>query len=188
MSIEPDPLVDDERIIKAMANPLRWRLLLALDDGVASPIQLSRRLAEPLGRVSHHIRVLHALEAVELVATEPRRGAVEHFYRAVVRPVFDDDVWAQLPRGTRRALFGEHLARIGGDVSRAAESGGFDHPRAHVSYIQLDLDDEGMDAVADVLIEAVERVTAIRAGAKKRLADGPARLQTELAILHFGQP
>ena len=74
-----------------------YRILLVLGERISSPRALARELEEPLGRVSHHVRVLAALGAIELVDTVQRRGAVEHFYRAIIRPIFDDEAWAQIP-------------------------------------------------------------------------------------------
>lgn len=45
-----------------------------------SPNRLSVALAAPLGNVSYHMKTLLECGAVELHSTEPRRGAVEHFY------------------------------------------------------------------------------------------------------------
>src|SRR4051812_50186947 len=70
----------DESLLKAISHPLRHRLLSMLDGRTASPNELARELGLPLGRVSYHIRLLHDLGAIELGATEPRRGALEHFY------------------------------------------------------------------------------------------------------------
>jgi hypothetical protein len=47
---------------------------------VASPSELPDALGEPLGNVSYHVRILRELDCIELVRTEPRRGALEHFY------------------------------------------------------------------------------------------------------------
>jgi hypothetical protein len=52
--------------------------------------------------VSHHTRVLRDLGCIELVRTEPRRGAVEHYYRPVLRPFLDDEQWEQLSLVKRR--------------------------------------------------------------------------------------
>jgi len=175
----------DRRLIKAIAHPLRHRVLVAFSEAVASPKAVADRLGEPLGRVSHHVRVLADLGAIELVRTEPRRGAVEHFYRAVIHPWFDDDAWRRLPRSTRRALFAQPLQRLMGDVSAAARGTGFDHKQAHVSYTVLELDDDGMAAMADLLTKTLERALAIQAEAQGRLGDEPARLRTELGIVHF---
>ena len=75
----------DSRLAKALAHPLRVQLLAALNEGVASPNELSKKLDEPLTNVSYHVRMLHDLGCIELVETEPRRGALEHYYRAIVR-------------------------------------------------------------------------------------------------------
>lgn len=72
-------------VAKALSHPLRATLLQLLGEGQASPNELAKRLQEPLTNVSYHVRQLNELGLLELVATEPRRGALEHFYRARVR-------------------------------------------------------------------------------------------------------
>jgi DNA-binding transcriptional ArsR family regulator len=174
-----------EQLLKAIAHPLRHRILVAIDAEESSPNLVAQRLGEPLGRVSHHVRVLARLGAIELVRTEPRRGAVEHFYRAAVRPWFDDETWSRLPRSARRTLFGQPLERLLTDIPAAARGTGFDHLKAHVSYTELELDEEGMTAVSELLTETLERALAIREAAARRLADGGEPLRTELGIVHF---
>lgn len=174
----------DPAILKAMGHPLRYRVLLALADRVASPRQLAAELDQPLGRVSHHVRVLARLEAIELVKTRPRRGAIEHFYRAVVRPAIGDDVWASLPRGTRHALLAEPLRRGLSDAAVAGAGSGFDDPLMHLSVVFLRLDRRGREQVADALRKAFERVTQIEAKARER-ADDAELESTELVMLHF---
>src|SRR4051794_24200286 len=118
----------DEALLKAISHPLRHRLLGLLDNRVASPNELARELDLPLGRVSYHIRLLADLGAIELVRTEPRRGALEHFYRAVTRGWFSDDDWARLPRTARRGIVGQSLQRIFSDVTAAVDAGGVRGP------------------------------------------------------------
>lgn len=68
-------------LAKAFGHPLRVKIFAALGDaGGISPNMLSGLLKEPLGNVSYHVKILLELECVELIRTEPRRGAVEHFY------------------------------------------------------------------------------------------------------------
>lgn len=176
----------DPVLLKAIGHPLRHRILMALSERVSSPRRVASDLGEPLGRVSHHVRVLSRIGAIELVDTVRRRGAVEHFYRAVIRAAFDDDDWVHVPRGTRRAVLGRHLARVVEHVSSAAQKGGFDHARAHVIYEPFDLDREGFDAVADILVETVLRVADMRAmnGAGCADEDRQSTL-TELAVVFF---
>src|SRR4051812_38418058 len=103
----PGPL--DERLVKAISHPIRHRVLVALNERVASPNELAQELGESLGRVSYHVRQLVGVGAIELVRTEPRRGAVEHYYRASTRAWFSAAEWARLPATTRRGILGENL-------------------------------------------------------------------------------
>jgi DNA-binding transcriptional ArsR family regulator len=179
----------EPRLIKALGHPLRQRILHSLGEGVASPSELSKKLGEPLGNVSYHVKILAECQAIELVKTAPVRGAVEHFYRATTRPYFDDDHWADLPLATRRTLFDNSLQAIWKHLTAAAESGGLDDPKNHVSFTTLDLDDEAYEAMADQLRITLERALELQAETANRLADLPAEERrthrTELAIVHF---
>jgi DNA-binding transcriptional ArsR family regulator len=73
----------ETRMAKALAHPLRAKVLNRLNEGVASPNEMSRELGEPLGNVSYHVKALLELGCIELVDTAQRRGAIEHYYRAV---------------------------------------------------------------------------------------------------------
>ena len=101
----------DQRLVRAIGHPLRLRLLTIFNERVASPSDLAAELGEPIGNVSYHTRILARLGCVELVKTKQVRGAVEHYYRAVVRPVFSDDDWAELPLSIRKSLAGSGADR-----------------------------------------------------------------------------
>jgi DNA-binding transcriptional ArsR family regulator len=181
-----DPGELDEGLLKAISHPLRHRLLSMLDGRTASPNELARELGMPLGRVSYHIRLLADLGAIELVDTQPRRGALEHFYRAVTSAWFGEGNWARLPRSARRGILGHNLQQIFDWVTVAAESGGFEQPGSEVLRATLTLDAQGREEVSRIAREALERARAINAEAAERRADGDAPLfTTELTILHF---
>src|SRR6201994_1968864 len=128
----------DEALLRAISHPLRQRLLGMLDGRTASLNELARELGLPLGRVSYHIRLLADLGAIELVRTAPRRGALEHFYRAVTRGWVSDDDWARLPRAARRGIVGQSLQRIFSDVTAAVDAGGFDESTSKVSRTSME--------------------------------------------------
>ena len=176
----------DERIVKAISHPIRHRVLVLLNERIASPNEIANEIGESLGRVSYHVRQLAEVGAIELVRTEPRRGAVEHFYRAAARAWFSDRDWARLPKTTRRGIAGQNLERIGADVLAAARSEGFDHDQTHISYTLLDLDEAGMTAMSELLSETLDRALAIHEEAAGRRGSGEApALATELVMLHF---
>ena len=72
----------DPRLAKALSNDVRARALNMLAEGIRSPTAIARELELDVRVVAYHVRVLRKLGCIELVETRPRRGAVEHLYRA----------------------------------------------------------------------------------------------------------
>jgi len=180
----------DERLAKALSHPLRQRILQRLnEDGVRSPNELSRELGDPLGNVSYHVRILRELDCVELVRTEQRRGALEHYYRATAEPWLDDGQWERLPAAFRRKTLGRVLSQILEGASAASHEESFDHPETTVDHLQLELDDEGWSQVAALLHETQDAALRIQSESRRRReehgADGKDPVRTELALLHF---
>jgi DNA-binding transcriptional ArsR family regulator len=177
----------DEALLRAISHPLRHRLLGMLDGRTASPNQLARELDLPLGRVSYHIRLLADLGAIELVRTEPRRGALEHFYRAVTTVWFSEADWQKLPRSARRGILGQNLQHIFSSVTSAADGGGFDNQAAVVLRAPLELDVTGLEELSGLLKESIDRAREINLRAAERRSNGTAEaaVSTELAILHY---
>src|SRR5215212_10154673 len=133
----------DVGVVKAIGHPLRMQLLIRLNERVASPVELARELDESVQLVSYHVRILRDLGFVELVSTTPRRGAIEHHYRAVRRPFFSDADLAALPPNARTALAGNTLQALLNDAAVAIEAGALDaREDAHISRTDLLLDEE----------------------------------------------
>jgi len=158
----------DQRIMKALSHPLRVRMLTLLNQKVASPSELADELDEPLGNVSYHMRFLADLKMVKLVRTEPRRGAVEHYYEALEPPLISDDDWAQLPVALRRSLSDSTLGDIARDLKGAGETGGFDRENMHVSRLALTLDDQGWNELSTMLTDLLERARGVQEQSNKR--------------------
>ena len=176
----------ESRIAKALAHPLRARILQRLGERVASPGDLAVELGAPLGVVSYHVRMLRDYDCVELVRTEPRRGAVQHFYRATARPNLDKEQWRTLPSGLRRELSGEAIQELVGDLAQAGEAGTLEDPEVVVTRTPLELDERGWRKVNRLLSRTHEQVLAIASESSARAAEGNANgFPTELAILHF---
>lgn len=172
----------DHDLVKAMAHPLRYELLMKLDGRTASPNELSKEVDASIGTVSYHVRLLEQMGFVELVDQKLRRGAVEHFYRATQRAWFSKRGWARLPVAVRRSIAGATLTSIWDSIKRAAAANAFDHTDTHVSSTALALDDEAFAAVHEVLDGALQQVMDIQAEA---LARGPATRSTQLVLMHF---
>jgi DNA-binding transcriptional ArsR family regulator len=159
----------DSRLAKALAHPLRVQLLAALNQKVASPNELAKQLGEPLTNVSYHVRMLHDLGCIELVETEPRRGALEHYYRAIVRPFFGDKDWKRLPKNARGSISDAVLQLIWDDAAEAIKTGLFDErDDRHLSRTVLALDEQGWDELHELLAETLERAMSIQVESASR--------------------
>ena len=178
----------DDRLVKALAHPLRQRILEVLNRRVSSPRDIAEELGAKLGDVGYHVRMLRDYGAVELVRTERRRGAVKHFYRATTRAMLDDSQWARVPLNVRRSIVSDALARIGQDVTRAAQARGFDRDDVHVSLTNLDLDEQGYRDMVELVNGTLDRALGIQAEVVQRRAEGATvgeETRTELVLLHF---
>jgi hypothetical protein len=165
------------------------RLLTIFNERVASPSDLAAELGEPIGNVSYHTRILARLGCVELVKTKQVRGAVEHYYRAVVRPVFSDDDWAALPLSIRKSLAGAVLTEIADDMGASANNGGFDRDEVHLSRTILTLDRQGWQDLNEALQGVVDRALEVQAQSAARLqSDGATDSEAAALVLMLFEP
>ena len=164
----------ESNVFKALAHPLRMNLLAILSERRASPTELADELGEPLGNVASHVKMLEQLNCIELVGTTPRRGAVEHFYRATVRPFLSESEWSRLPESSRRSISATRLREIWSDAAAAVESNTFDsRTDRHLSWTNLTLDEKGWRDLADLLAETLDRALKLQTEVAGRL-DGDA--------------
>jgi DNA-binding transcriptional ArsR family regulator len=168
--MKPQSDISDPRIIKALTHPLRIQILAALDERTASPSELADELKAPLGNVSYHVRQLAGLGLIKLVKRTPRRGAIEHHYKAVGRPQITDDAWAGTPATVKNAVVGAALGDLGTAVTAAAAAGGFSRADAHLTRTQVTVDERGWKDIDKELNATLARVQRIVDDSAKRLA------------------
>ena len=163
----------ETRMAKALAHPLRAKVLNRLNEGVASPNELSRELGEPLGNVSYHVKALLELGCIELVDTAQRRGAIEHYYRALTRARLDESAFKKLPASIRGELSGAVIEEAIGDIAKAFKAGTFDaREDRHASSERLVLDEQAWGELTTQLTALVERAGELQEQSAKRLKDG----------------
>lgn len=69
--------------LKALADPLRRRLLGAMAKEPVTTKQVARRIGESASKLYHHVDVLAEAGLLTLVETRQNRGAVEKYYQTV---------------------------------------------------------------------------------------------------------
>jgi DNA-binding transcriptional ArsR family regulator len=180
----------DLRMAKALSHPIRVQILTILHKRVASPNQIAQEIGEGLSQVSYHVKVLKEFECVELVRTEPRRGAVEHFYRAAARSFLTDNDWKSLPDAVRQSISAVIVQMVAQDALDALGAGTFDSREdRHLSRTPLILDEEGWSDIASLLANTLDRVLEIQVESSSRLAkNGEKGILSRVEILHFESP
>jgi DNA-binding transcriptional ArsR family regulator len=156
----------EARIAKALAHPLRARILQRLGERVASPGDLAVELGAPLGVVSYHVRMLRDYDCVELERRAREEGQ-----------------WRTLPSGLRGELAGETIGELVNDLAAAADGGALEDPEIVLTRTPLELDEKAWKKLNKLLAKTHEQALAIAAESAARGTDGV--FATELGVLHF---
>ena len=177
------------KIAKALAHPLRVQILTILNDRVASPNELSKELEEGLSQVSYHVKVLRDFKMIEMTGTEPRRGAVEHYYRATSKVYVPSWVAALWPKSIRAGTSGVILEEIEVDLVESGEAGLLaDRPDEVMSRDSQTVDGQAREDIEQAAAEFFERVERAGTESAKRLRNGEGdgeEIQTSAAVMVF---
>jgi DNA-binding transcriptional ArsR family regulator len=164
----------DATLGAAIAHPLRCRCLAILADRVASPAEIARELGLEVSNVGYHVGALADAGLVEEVGQRPVRGAVEHFYRAVVRPITSADEEAAMDQEKRKSFARTTWSLITANATTALEAGTLmERPEHHLTRVPLRVDEQGWEEMAAAYMELYERVYEIQADAAERLGATP---------------
>jgi predicted transcriptional regulator len=149
-----DVLKATRKMLRAGWHPIQIRALTILTERVASPKEIAvalRLTSAKAGYVSYHVKELLTRGLIELVRTEPRRGANEHFYRAAKPLIVMDDEAERMSFEERLAFSCWIICCINGDFAMAVETGTIDtRIDRHLSRFPLELDEEGyLDLVSE---------------------------------------
>jgi DNA-binding transcriptional ArsR family regulator len=181
--------IDDPRLVKALAHPLRVRILSELERRTATPKELAIALGVPLENLSYHVRALRDFGFIRLEGRRMVRGAVEHRYSLAGRPRITAAAWEQLPAVVREALDAATLSQIADVISRAAAQGKMDRPDSHVARQSARLDEQGFAEASALVTEMLDRLATIEARAGVRLdREESAEVPAVLIAMLFDAP
>src|SRR3954466_9151291 len=167
--MKPFTDVNDPRVVKALAHPLRVEILGILEQRRASPSDIAAEVGAPLGNVSYHVKTLLGLRLIRLVKKTPRRGAVEHTYEAVTRSQISDDAWGKVPGLVKQALVAAKLEQVGQRLAQVPREGGCARAAAPLPRTPLTLDEEGWGEAAELLLGVLSEIDRIQAESAARL-------------------
>jgi hypothetical protein len=170
---------------EVLRHPIRVRVLGALNKHNLSPVQfhsmglvnglpgLKGKTQEAvLSHISYHFRVLAKAGCIEIVETIPRRGSVEHVYRAKARAQFDEKQWAELELAERESISKVTLQSFLAQVEGSMLSGTFDlKPERWLAWLSLKLDQQGWREMISSFEACWAEIEEIRQTSSKRLED-----------------
>ena len=186
---KPITEIDDPRLVKALAHPLRIRILGILEQRSATPKELAELLDVQLENLSYHVRTLRDFGFIKLERRRMVKGAVEHRYGMVARPRITAAAWEQLPAIVREALDSASLDQIWDVVTRAAAQDKMSRPQSHMARRVARLDERGLAEMSDVVTNAVDQLVEIEKQSAQRLRKHKSpEIPTVLIAMLFDAP
>jgi DNA-binding transcriptional ArsR family regulator len=179
-------ITDKYMFTSVVSHPVRARALTILADREASPVEISRELGMGASHVAYHVRLLHEEGLIELTEETPRRGSIEHRYRAVFPPELTDDEYAALTAEERSKFSRLIFSFAAADASCAFSAGSFaDRPDHHISRMPLQVDEEGWKDLRDLYEETLRAAYRIKRESGDRLTEAGMTGTSVLAFTTF---
>lgn len=185
---QKQPETIDQRLVRALAHPLRIQILEILSERIASPNSLSMELETGLSHVAYHTRTLDKCGCLELVDTAQRRGATEHFYKAAPGAFIGNREWRTVPRSVRGAISAATLQTFLDKAIAALEAGTLDGRDDTIfRWMPLQLDQEGWNDVVAILEEATNQILSAHLRSQDRISSGEAKetVSTVIGLASF---
>lgn len=179
-------ITDKHMFTGVVSHPIRARALTILADREASPVEISRELGIGPSHVAYHVRILHGEGLIELTEETPRRGSIEHRYRAVFPPELTDEEYAALTAEERSKFSRLIFCFAAADASCAFSAGSFtDRPDHHISRMPLQVDEDGWAELRDLYEDTLRAVYEIKRDSGERLTKAGMRGTAVLAFTTF---
>jgi DNA-binding Lrp family transcriptional regulator len=108
----------------AVCHPIKLAALIALHEKDQSPIEIADRLGVDVKWVSNHLRDLYEAGCIEFAGYKAgTRNIKRAVYRAIARPVVDDETYRAMSQAERRASAGVVIQWITAECLSSYRSG-----------------------------------------------------------------
>jgi DNA-binding transcriptional ArsR family regulator len=163
----------DQEMVRALSHPIRVEILETLRGRVASPSELSREIDESLGVIAYHANTLVRCGCLELLATKPSGGNVEHFFGITPRSFVGHQEWRQVPAPVRAGMTGAAATSFLDAAARALAAGTIDgREDTTLSWAPLTVDEKGWREITLIMDRASDLVVEAHARSARRLTGG----------------
>lgn len=170
-------------VAAAIAHPTRVQILIIASNRAISPARYVEEvmgldsLKQPadykraLSHASYHFRELEKAACLKLVETEPVRGSIQHFFRAVERAHLTDEQWTSLNKKERcdvvTVVWRELVMRT--EAARLSHS--LLHDETWLAWTDAKLDPQGWAEMSEANAAHFARIEEIREESEGRLGD-----------------
>lgn len=180
----------DEQLPLVIASEITVRALVYFVERAGSPKEVAEHLGLDTPKVSHHVKKLERLNLIELIEEREVGGTIQHIYRAVIRPVVSDEVWAELSIEERQRFSIWVVQMIMADAAMSFAANMFDaDPTNHLSRTPLLVDEEGFGEASAVQDKALTKYFDIETISTQRRAEtGNPGIHVIAAMMCFRLP
>ncbi|HKB50614.1 MAG TPA: winged helix-turn-helix domain-containing protein [Solirubrobacterales bacterium] len=180
----------NEQFSLVISHEITVKAMILLSDGVKSPKEIGERLDISTSTASHHIKKLERLGLAELVEEREVGGAIQHFYRAIIRPIVSDEDWDKLSIEERQLYSIWIVQLILADAAKSFDAELFDaYSNRHLSRSPLLVDKEGLGEVAEIQNRALhDSFQAVAKSTERRLKSGEEGINVVSAMMCFPLP
>ncbi|HUC08426.1 MAG TPA: hypothetical protein VMR96_10085 [Solirubrobacterales bacterium] len=162
----------DRRLIGINSEPDRLAALTLLNERSAGAGEVAETLEIEPAAAGRLLDQMHDAGLIEMVGEALNRGAVEQRYRALVRPLWDDDDAAALDYEERKRMTDWVIGMIDADIREAIEAGTLDARHdSHASRTAPLVDEQGWEELRDIYADALSAVLAVEAASAERLSE-----------------
>jgi DNA-binding transcriptional ArsR family regulator len=177
-------------VLSALEHPTRVHALMVLNERVASATELGREIGRTAKHVAYHLKRLKKLGLIELVEVieTPGGRTTGKYYRALIRPWFDLDMWKKVDPGRQMAITSTMLALCNADMGEAVRSGTINEEDSHISRTPMILDRESYEDLVSLLDNVISEILLIQQRSSRRLEEGGDRIATKVLLFQFESP
>lgn len=194
--------VERKTAYSVIAHPVRVQILTVLGERAISPTRYVEQVLgiDPdqrpedfrrgLSHVSYHFKELKKYGCIKVVELIPKRGSVEHVYRAVERAEFTEEEFADLPADERRDIMavtwqGLVMRTEAAQIAQTLH----DRPGSSVAWTDARLDERGWAEMVTTLTANFGELEQIRQESEARLEErGEDGVPATFAVMGFERP
>lgn len=173
-----------------ISNETTVEVLVYLVERAGSPKEIGDALDISTAKASHHVKKLKRLCLVELIDEKEVGGAIQHIYRAVVRPIMITAEWDKLSIDERQRYSIWIVRMLLADAAQSFNANTFDaRSNRHLSRVPMVVDAEGLNEVAEIQNRALnDLIQAEATSAARRVQTGDPGMNIIAAMMCFELP